>query len=167
MRKETMQIYRFLDTHAIEYEKHDHPPVFTCEDVNRLIPDLPGQKTKNLFICDNKGKQHFLVTVPDEKSVDLQSLAAALGVKKLRFASADRLARHLKLEPGAVTILGAVNDEAGAVTVVIDKTIWEAAALQCHPLVNTATLVISLDNIRKFLTATGHEPTIIDVPARS
>jgi Ala-tRNA(Pro) deacylase len=162
-----MEIYQFLDTHGIDYEKHEHPPVFTCEDVNRLVPDLPGQKTKNLFICDNKGKQHYLVTVPDEKSVDLKSLGEALSVKKLRFASADRLARHLKLEPGAVTILGVMNDDAGSVGVVIDKAIWDAPVLQCHPLVNTATLVISLDNIRKFLAATGHEPMIIDVPERN
>lgn len=162
-----MEIYRFLETHGIEYERHNHPPVFTCEDVNRLVPPLPGLKTKNLFICDNKGNQHFLVTVPDEKSVDLKSLGDALAVKKLRFASADRLATHLKLEPGAVTILGVVNDDARNVNVVVDKAIWEADALQCHPLVNTATLVISLDNLRKFLDATGHEATVMDVPARN
>jgi Ala-tRNA(Pro) deacylase len=161
-----MEIYEFLETHDIQYERHDHPPVFTCDDVDRLVPPLPGQKTKNLFICDNKGKQHFLVTVPDEKSVDLKSLGERLGVKKLRFASAKRLAAHLKLEPGAVTILGVVNDEAGQVDVVVDQAIWEADALQCHPLVNTATLVISLDNLRKFLDATDHQATVMDVPAR-
>lgn len=162
-----MEIYKFLETHDIPYERHDHPPVYTCEDVNRLVPDLPGRKTKNLFICDNKGQQHFLVTVPDEKSVDLKSLGEALAVKKLRFASADRLATHLKLEPGSVTILGVMNDDAGAVTVVVDKAIWEADALQCHPLVNTATLVITLDNVRRFLDAAGHAPTVLDVPARN
>lgn len=162
-----MQIYDFLDSHDISYERHDHPPVFTCEDVNRLVPALPGRKTKNLFICDNKGKQHFLVTVPDEKSVDLKSFSEALAVKKLRFASAKRLQKHLKLEPGAVTILGVMNDEARQVRVVVDKAIWQAQALQCHPLVNTATLVISLDNVRKFLEATGHSATVMDVPARS
>jgi Ala-tRNA(Pro) deacylase len=52
------------------------------------------------------------------------------------------------------------------VQVVADKAIWEADALQCHPLVNTATLVISLDNIRKFLETTGHTATVMDVPAR-
>lgn len=161
-----MQIYDYLDTHGIAYERHDHPPVYTCEDVNRLVPPLPGQKTKNLFICDNKGKQHFLVTVPDDKSVDLKSFGEALAVKKLRFASADRLQTHLKLDPGAVSILGVMNDEAGQVNVVVDKAIWEAEALQCHPLVNTATLVISLDNVRKFLEATGHFATVMDVPAR-
>ncbi len=162
-----MQIYDYLDTHGIEYERHDHPPVFTCDDVNRLVPELPGHKTKNLFICDNKGRQPFLVTVPDEKSVDLKSFGEALGVKKLRFASAQRLQKHLKLEPGAVTILGMVNDQDRQVRVVVDQAIWDADALQCHPLVNTATLVISLDNVRKFLDATGHPATVMDVPARN
>jgi Ala-tRNA(Pro) deacylase len=162
-----MEIYDYLATHGIAYERHDHPPVFTCDDVNRLIPDLPGRKTKNLFICDNKGKRHFLVTVPDEKSVDLKSLGEALGVKRLRFASANRLKKHLNLEPGAVTILGAMNDSAGQVQVVVDQAIWQADALQCHPLVNTATLVMALENIRKFLDATGHQATVMDVPARA
>jgi Ala-tRNA(Pro) deacylase len=161
-----MEIYDYLDTHGIAYERHDHPPVFTCEDVNRLVPALPGCKTKNLFICDNKGKQHFLVTVPDEKSVDLKSFGEALAVKKLRFASAARLQTHLALEPGAVTILGVMNDADRQVGVIVDKAVWEADALQCHPLVNTATLVISLDNVRKFLDATGHPATVMDVPAR-
>ncbi|GAB6907185.1 conserved hypothetical protein [Desulfosarcina cetonica] len=161
-----MKIYPFLETHGITYERYDHPPVFTCADVNRLVPDLPGQKTKNLFVCDNKGKRHFLVTVPDEKSVDLKSLGEALGAKRLRLASADRLARHLKLEPGSVTLLGAMNDMDGQVGVVIDQAIWNADALQCHPLVNTATLVISLKGIRDFLAATGHVPTVLDVPAQ-
>jgi Ala-tRNA(Pro) deacylase len=161
-----MEIYDFLDSHGIDYERHDHPPVFTCEDVNRLVPPLPGIKTKNLFICDNKGKQHFLVTVPDEKSVDLKSFGESLAVKKLRFASAARLQTHLALEPGAVTILGVMNDADRQVGVIVDKAVWEADALQCHPLVNTATLVISLDNVRKFLDATGHEATVMDVPAR-
>jgi Ala-tRNA(Pro) deacylase len=161
-----MEIYDYLDTHDIQYERHDHPPVFTCDDVNRLVPLLPGKKTKNLFICDNKGKQHFLVTLPDEKSVDLKSFGEALSVKKLRFASAGRLEKHLKLEPGAVTILGVMNDDARQVQVIVDNAIWGADALQCHPLVNTATLVITLENVRKFLAATGHEPTVMDVPAR-
>jgi Ala-tRNA(Pro) deacylase len=48
----------------------------------------------------------------------------------------------------------------------VDKAIWEADALQCHPLVNTATLVMSLENVRKFLDATRHEAEVMDVPAR-
>ena len=126
----------------------------------------PAARPRTCSSADNKGKKHFLVTVPDEKSVDLKSLGEALEVKRLRFASADRLEKHLKLEPGAVTILGVMNDTAGKVSVVVDQAIWEADALQCHPLVNTATLVISLDNLRKFLDAAGHPATVMDVPSR-
>ena len=162
-----MTIYEFLESNDIAYERHDHPPVFTCEDVNRLIPNLPGCKTKNLFVCDGKGKAHFLVSVPDEKSVDLKSLGDALGVKRLRFASAHRLHKHLKLEPGAVTLLGVMNDTDGKVSVVVDQSLWESEALQCHPLVNTATLVITLNHLRQFLNCTGHPATVMDVPART
>jgi Ala-tRNA(Pro) deacylase len=98
--------------------------------------------------------------------VDLKRLGEVLSANKLRFASAERLAARLDLEPGAVTLLGVMNDATGHVRVIVDKTLWEADALQCHPLVNTATLVISLDNVRRFLDATAHPATVIDVPAR-
>ena len=58
-----INIYQFLVEHAIEYERHDHPPVFTCEEADRLVPTLPAAKTKNLFVRDRKGRQHFLVVV--------------------------------------------------------------------------------------------------------
>ena len=38
-------IYKFLADHRIEYERHDHPPVFTVEDVHRLVPPLAAAKT--------------------------------------------------------------------------------------------------------------------------
>lgn len=160
-------LYRFLEESRIHFSRHDHPPVHTVEEVYRLTPNLPGAKTKNLFLCDDKGKRHFLVTVPDMKRVDLKSLAGALGVKKLRFASARRLNRCLGLEPGAVTLLGVVNDDAHQVRVVIDETLWQADALQCHPLVNTSTLVLPMADLRRFFKATGHSPAVMRVPQRA
>jgi Ala-tRNA(Pro) deacylase len=84
-----MDIYQFLADHDIEYERHDHPPVFTCEEAIRLVPPLPAAKTKNLFLRDRKGGRHFLVAVGYEKAVDLKALASLLGVSKLGFASAE------------------------------------------------------------------------------
>ena len=34
-------IYKFLEDHNIEYERHDHAPVYTVDDVNRLVPPPP------------------------------------------------------------------------------------------------------------------------------
>ena len=156
--------YKFLADHRIEYDRHDHPTVFTVEDVNRLVPPLPGAKTKNLFLCDSKGKKHFLVVVRDEKRVDLKALPGILGIKKLRFGSPDRLKKHLGVDPGSVSLFAVVNDSDIAVEVIIDNDLWASDAYQFHPLVNTSTLVISKDNLERFLNKTGHKAQILDVP---
>ena len=161
-----MDIYQFLADHDIEYERHDHPPVFTCEEALRLVPPLLAAKTKNLFLRDRKGRRHFLVAVGYEKAVDLKALASLLGVSKLGFASAERLERYLGVDPGSVSILGVVNDVNRAVEVIVDEDLWVAKAFQCHPLVNTSTLVISRDDLERFLEITGHRVRVLDVPSR-
>ncbi len=162
-----MDIYSFLDDHGIPYQRFDHPAVFTCEQASELrtVP-MPGKDTKNLFFRDERGKRHFLVTVGHEKQVDIKALKKIFDVQKLSFASPDRLKTYLSVEPGSVTLLGLVNDTAHAVEVFIDEAVWNADAVCCHPLVNTATLCISHEGIEKFLQATGHAWRVVNVPAK-
>ncbi len=159
-----VDLYKYLADHEIGYERYDHPPVFTVEDVNRLVPPLPAAKTKNLFLRDNKGQRHFLVVVGDEKRVELKTLSGLLDSSRLRFGSADRLKKRLGVDPGAVSLLAVVNDSNNAVEVIIDEKLWKSKAFQFHPLVNTSTLVISRDNLNRFLAQTGHKAQILDVP---
>lgn len=162
-----MDIYRFLSTYHIPYERHDHPAVYTVEESMRLVPPLPGARTKNLFLRDRKGRRHILVTVGHWKNVDLKALSELLGIGKLSFASSDRLLRFLGVEPGAVTVLAVVNDREHAVEVVMDKQIWHASAVQCHPLVNTSTLVILQEHLQRFFEITGHSVQVVDIPGRN
>jgi Ala-tRNA(Pro) deacylase len=158
------EIYKFLADHQIKYERHDHPPVFTVEDVNRLVPPLPAAKTKSLFLRDNKGQRHFLVVVRGEKRVDLKALPGLLKSSRLRFGSSDRLKQFLGVDPGSVSLFSVVNDLDHAVEVIIDDDLWESEAFQFHPLVNTSTLVIFRDSLQRFLDKTGHKIQILDVP---
>ena len=137
----------------------------TVEESLRLVPKLPGAKTKNLFLRDKKGRRHLLVTVPHDKAVDLNALGATLGVGGVGFASAERLHKYLGITPGSVSLLALVNDRAHAVEFVIDRALWEADAVHAHPLVNTATMIIAHADLARFLAATGHVPRVIDVPA--
>ena len=157
-------IYEFLASHDIEFERHDHPPVFTVKDVKQLVSPLPGAKTKNLFFRDKKGNRHFLVVVPAVKQVDLKALPQAIGSSRLSFGSPDRLKKYLGVEPGSVSLLAVVNDLNKRVEVIIDESLWASDAFQFHPLVNTSTLVISRDGIARVLAATGHQAQVIDVP---
>jgi len=158
-------IYEFFDKGNIEYQRFDHPPVFTVEDVHRLTPDLPGAKTKNLFLRDKKGNRHFLVVLPADKRINLKALPKVLESSKISFGSPDRLMENLGVTPGSVSLFAIVNDQKNKVEVIIDESLWASEAFQFHPLVNTSTLVISRDSIKRFLAVTGHEAKIIDIPA--
>ena len=158
-----MDIYSFLDRHQIAYQRFDHPAVFTCEEAERLCPEMPGRSIKNLLLRDRDGIRHFLVVVPYGKKVDLKALKDLLGVSKLSFASPERLPKYLGVEPGSVSLLGIVNDAEHGVEVVIDEELW-GQSLQCHPLVNTATLVISPEGVERFLEATKCSVRRIKVP---
>lgn len=160
-----MDLATFLAAHGIDIPCHAHPPVMTVAESERLVPPLPGAKTKNLFLRDRKGARHFLATVPHAMAVDLDELGAALGAGRLSFASPDRLLRHLGITPGSVSLLALVNDGVHAVEFVIDRTLWDAAAVQAHPLRNDATMVVAHADLERFLAATGHVPRVIDVPA--
>jgi Ala-tRNA(Pro) deacylase len=156
-----------LDEWGVAYQRHDHPPVYTCEEAERLGPrETDAIHTKNLFLRDKKGRRHWLLVTTCEKAVDLKGLAPRLGADNLSLGSADRLLRHLGVTPGAVTLLAVVNDPERVVKVVIDRSAWTGAPLRCHPLVNTATLVIPAAGIERVLERTGHEPTFVDVPVR-
>ncbi|MGL6496874.1 prolyl-tRNA synthetase associated domain-containing protein [Aeromonas veronii] len=160
-----MAIYSLLDLLAIPYQRFDHPPVFTCEEASKLLPDLPAAKTKNLFLRDPKSERLFLVVSPEEHRVDLKALAAMLGVKRLSFGSPERLDAVLGLTPGSVTLLAMVRDREKAVELVVDEAIWQAEQVQCHPLVNTATLIIRLDDVRRLLTHLDREAIVMRLPA--
>jgi Ala-tRNA(Pro) deacylase len=158
--------YQFLEEHRIAYERHDHPPVYTVEEARRLVPPLPAVKTKNLFLRDKKGQRHFLVVVPADKRVDIKALPRVVGSDRLSFGSAERLKKYLGVEPGAVTLFAIFNDPLYKVELIVDESLWEAEAFQFHPLVNTSTLVISRENLRRFIAKTGHEVRLLDIPSQ-
>ena len=159
-----VDLYRFLADHHIAHARHDHPAVFTVEDVKRLVPKLPGAKTKNLFLRDQKGRRHFLVILPAEKRVAIKALHELIGSSRLSFGSADRLKKYLGVDPGSVTLFALINDRGHEVELIIDEGLWGQELFQFHPLVNTSTLVVSRKSLKRFLDLTGHQPKMLDVP---
>lgn len=160
-----MNIYTLLDDNSISYERFEHPAAFTCEQADEVCPKMPGASIKNLFLYDKKTNLHFLVVVGKEKQIDLKTLKNILGVSNLSFASPERLQKYLGVEPGSVTILGLANDITNAVTVIFDSNL-KNKTLQCHPLINTATLAIPFEDVKKFLNLTRHDYEFLDLPER-
>ena len=150
----------------ITYQRFNHPPVYTCEQADFYLKNAPGAGTKNLFLCAEKSDEIYLLMVDESKRVDINGLARQLGIKKLHFGSSEKMVSCLGVEPGAVTLLAVVNDTQKRVNILIDRDLWLAESVQCHPLTNTATLVIGIPDIERFLNQTGHSITLVEVPVK-
>ena len=148
----------------IEYKEIEHTPVYTIEDMDNLGDIFENAKIcKNLFVRDQKGKRHFLVVLPEEKRAPLADIATKIGSTKLSFASEERLMKYLKLEPGAVTPLSVINDEENAVEVVFDEDLKKENMLGVHPCVNTSTILITPNNLEKYVTANNNKLKYIKI----
>jgi len=158
-----MKIYEFLDQHNIPYERYDHAPVYTVAEADALNLEIGGEHTKNLFLRDKKGRRHLLLVAQAESVINLKELGKKLGISGMSLASPERLMTHLGIEPGSVSPLALLNDSENGVEVLIERSVWEAEAVRCHPLVNTATLVIPREGLAQFLQTTGHSVEVVDI----
>ncbi|MGH9887701.1 MAG: prolyl-tRNA synthetase associated domain-containing protein [bacterium] len=159
-------LYAVLDRLGIRYVKYEHEPLYTCEAALAAIPDKTSVQTKNLFLRDKPGRRHFLLVTTCEKAVDIKQFAESIDAGHLSFGSAERLEKHLGVTPGSVTVLGLLNDPSHAVELYVDTDVWNSERWNCHPLVNTETLVIARPDIERFLAHTGHTARIVTVSSR-
>jgi Ala-tRNA(Pro) deacylase len=153
----------FLDEQHFPYERIEHPAVYTCAEAEQHRPQRESVSTKNLFLCDKKARRFFLVVTACEKTMDLKHLAEQIGVPKLRFGSEENLERLLGVKPGAVTMMGLINDSERQVELWLDEEIWQGELFQSHPLVNTATLLLSKAALERFFEMSGHALHLLKV----
>ena len=160
------EILAYLDAHGIAYRRFEHAPVYTCAQAEEVWPGLESAAAaasiKNLYLT--AGPRQFLVVTACERRLNLRGLGRALGLReRMQFGAPGVLHAALGVTPGAVTLLALVNDPSGQVQLVIDQEVWQADAFLCHPLVNTATLVIARADLLRFLSLTGHAPLVVAV----
>ena len=159
------EVLEKLDALNIEYKEITHDAVYTIEEMDALGKDyFEGAKIcKNLFVRDQKGKRHFLVVLPEEKRAPLDVIATKIGSTRLSFASNERLMKYLKLTPGAVTPLSVINDEENAVEVILDEELKNEVKIGVHPCVNTATVLLSMNDVEKYISSCGNKIKYIKI----
>ncbi len=159
---EETRVLETLDSMNIAYQRFEHPPVATVLEAEKYSDLHPGAHCKNLFLRDKPGKRHYLVVLRVETDINLTNLARKYHSGRLSFASNQRLFRYLGVQPGAVSPFGLVYDTHHEVTVLLDKTIFDADTAGFHPNVNTATLVINVRDLLRFLDLNGSKYEVID-----
>jgi Ala-tRNA(Pro) deacylase len=155
MTRQEQEVYAYLDTLEISFERHEHPPVVTVEEAERHWAGIDATHCKNLFLRNQKGDRYYLVIVMHSKRVDLRRIAGQIGDGKLSFASSERMMTCLGVTPGSVSPFGLINDRHHHVRVFVDRDLKSAARLLFHPNVNTVTVTISAVDFERYLAARG------------
>ncbi|MFS0781042.1 prolyl-tRNA synthetase associated domain-containing protein [Bacillus sp. 1P06AnD] len=161
MEKPTEQeAYDILKQLEVPYQRVDHEPIYSVKHYDAV---LPGPQVKNLLLKTKKGKQYYLVILPDEKSADLKELAVQLDISRLSFASTEELDVLMGLQPGSVTPLALHHDEEKRIQVVMDDCIDKQDTVGFHPNINTTTLIMAFADFERYLEWAEHPPLFISL----
>ncbi|MBR5286996.1 MAG: prolyl-tRNA synthetase associated domain-containing protein [Clostridia bacterium] len=160
-----IRVYDLLDRLSIPYERTDHEAAMTMEDCNEIDRILEVVICKNLFLCNRQHTHFYLLMMPGDKIFKTRDLSGQLGTSRLSFAEPEYMEEFLDITPGAVSVMGLMNDTNNRVQLLIDREVLQGELLGCHPCVNTSSLRMKTqDVLEKFLPAVHHEALIVDLP---
>ncbi len=160
-----IRVYDLLDQLGMEYERTDHEEANTMEACNEIDRILDTTICKNLFLCNRQETQFYLLMMPGEKPFKTKDLSAQIHSARLSFGKPEYMEEFLHIKPGAVSIMGLMNDTENHVQLLIDREIVKSEMLGCHPCVSTSSLKLrTKDVLEKFLPAVHHEAMIVDLP---
>lgn len=152
-----MAVYELLEQLSIPFKRLDHEPMATIEACRGVDTLLGIHMCKNLFLCNTQKTAFYLLLMPGEKKFKTKELSKQIGSARLSFAPEEFMEEYLHISPGAVSVMGLMNDKEQHVKLLIDEDILQEEFLGCHPCVNTASLRLKTkDVLEKFLPFTAH-----------
>ena len=135
-----IRTYDFLDGLGVDYQRMDHEAAFTMEACKEVDEALGVEMCKNLFLCNRQKTDFYL----------------------LSFAGAEYMEKYLDITPGAVSIMGLMNDKDNAVRLLVDEDLLKEEWIGCHPCVNTSSIrVKTKDMFDTVMKAMHHEMTVV------
>ena len=149
-------ILELLENGNIPYKLISLPAVFTIDEMAQLNLPQSDVVAKNLFVRDDKKRNYYLISVQEEKRVDLKALREKIAARPLSFASEQDLNAMLGLQKGAVTPFGVLNDRDCKVKVLIDTAFCDGL-IGVHPNENTATIWVKTTDLIHIIRQHGHE----------
>lgn len=152
-----IRTYDYLDKLGIQYQRTDHEPADNMEACNAIDAVLGVMICKNLFLCNRQKTSFYLLMMPGDKKFKTKELSSQIGSARLSFAEPQDMLRYLDIEPGAVSIMGLMNDTDRSVRLLIDEDVLKDEYIGCHPCVCTSSLRLKTEDVlHVFLPSTGH-----------
>lgn len=157
-----VRVYDLLDSLGIEYFRTDHEHADTMEECNRIDAVLDVVICKNLFLCNRQKTDFYLLMMPGNKPFKTKELSSQINSARLSFATPEAMLEYLDIKPGAVSVMGLMNDKDNHVKLLVDEDVLKDEYVGCHPCVNTSSLKLKTEDVfGKYLKAVNHTATTV------
>lgn len=158
------EAFSLLETLGIPYDRVSSNPADTMEKCAAVSQVLGVPICKNLFLCNRQKTQFYLLCMGPDKPFHTKDLSQQIGSARLSFAPEEALWELLHCTPGSATLLGLANDQEHRVRLLMERAVYEAEYLSCHPCICTSSLKLrTADVLEKLLPHTGHDVTVVDL----
>tara|TARA_Y100000768_G_scaffold355352_1_gene308931 strand:- start:267 stop:779 length:513 start_codon:yes stop_codon:yes gene_type:complete len=143
-------LLELLRVKGVDFQIHNHNPLFTVEDSESFRGEIDGEHTKNLFL-KNKKNNFFLFSCDENAKIDLKRFSKSIGGKNLSFANSIYLEKYLGIKPGSVSPYSLLNDHDNIVSFYLDEKLAKSEIINFHPLVNTKTITTKTKDFLRFI----------------
>ena len=156
--------FALLEELGMDYDRVSSDPADTMEKCAAVSEVLGVPICKNLFLCNRQKTRFYLLCMGPGKPFHTKDLSRQIDSARLSFAPEEALWELLGCMPGSATILGLMNDTEHRVRLLMEREVYEAEFLSCHPCICTSSLKLkTADVLQKLLPRTGHEVTAVDL----
>lgn len=160
---EKEKVLQALKSLSISYDIYEHLPLPTIEIAMQVWKDIDSTHCKNLFFRNHKGNRHYLVILESNHALDIHDLEKRMKQGKISFASQKRMDKYLGVQAGSVSPFGLINDQENHVHLFLDHNLQESDKISFHPNINTASIVISFSDFKKYLEWVGNSYEFLEL----
>lgn len=155
-------IFALLDEMKIEYSFVSHKRVYSIGEMEFIEIGNKECIAKNIALTDDKKSSFFLLSVRNDKRVDLKNLRRQLLSRALSFLPPDKLEEMLCLKKGEVTPFALLNDKERKFTYVLDDY-FSSSLIGIHPNDNSLTVFLNSNDLLKIFKDKGINYQVLPV----
>lgn len=157
------KVTSYLDALGVSYRLIRHQAVVTTDESKNVVHVDDCMSCKSLYVKDKKSDNYYMVVLPFDKRADMRGLASYVGCAKFEFATEEKLFADLAVHRGSVSPFAYLNESPTySAALLIDVDVWNAQNVKFHPCDNTATVVLSVDDFKKFLASIGKKTIVVN-----
>jgi Ala-tRNA(Pro) deacylase len=157
------RVFALLDKLGVQYEIVEHAAMFSAADNELHEQDINATIFKNLFLRNKDKSRYYLYSLPIMKRADLAALASTISETRFSFGNENELWEKLHIRPGSVSPLNVIDAPETDIEILIDREIFACGRFGIHPNDNTATVILSSEDLVKVLDATGCRYRIVEI----